>query len=53
MFRWGIIFLVIALIAAALGFGGRAGTAAGDQKIVLVVGIILFRLFLFRAPTRP
>ncbi|EHK8207384.1 TPA: DUF1328 domain-containing protein, partial [Escherichia coli] len=22
MFRWGIIFLVIALIAAALGFGG-------------------------------
>lgn len=28
MFRWGIIFLVIALIAAALGFGGLAGTAA-------------------------
>ncbi|KAB2509449.1 DUF1328 domain-containing protein, partial [Enterobacter hormaechei] len=27
MFRWGIIFLVIALIAAALGFGGLAGTA--------------------------
>ncbi|HCR5625895.1 DUF1328 domain-containing protein, partial [Escherichia coli] len=26
MFRWGIIFLVIALIAAALGFGGLAGT---------------------------
>ncbi len=25
MFRWGIIFLVIALIAAALGFGGLAG----------------------------
>ena len=31
MFRWGIIFLVIALIAAALGFGGLAGTAA-DRK---------------------
>ena len=29
MFRWGIIFLVIALIAAAVGLGGRAGTAAG------------------------
>ncbi len=28
MFRWGIIFLVIALIAAALGFGGLAGDAA-------------------------
>ncbi|STQ14347.1 Small integral membrane protein [Enterobacter cloacae] len=25
MFRWGIIFLVIALIAAALGFGGPGG----------------------------
>lgn len=32
MFRWGIIFLVIALIAAALGFGGLAGTAAGAAK---------------------
>ncbi len=38
MFRWGIIFLVIALIAAALGFGGLAGTAAGAAKIVFVVG---------------
>ena len=36
-------FLVIALIAAALGFGGLAGTAAGAAKIVFVVGIILFR----------
>lgn len=42
MFRWGIIFLVIALIAAALGFGGLVSTAAGAAKIVFVVGIILF-----------
>ena len=33
MFRWGIIFLVIALIAAALGFGGLAGTAAWLRKL--------------------
>ena len=32
MFRWGIIFLIIALIAAALGFGGLAGTAAWAAK---------------------
>ncbi len=38
----GNYFLVIALIAAALGFGGLAGTAAGAAKIVFVVGIILF-----------
>ena len=47
MFRWGIIFLVIALIAAALGFGGLAGTAAGAAKIVFVVRIILFPVSLF------
>ena len=42
MFRWGIIFLVIALIAAALGFGGLAGTAAGAAKIVFVVGLLCY-----------
>ncbi len=41
MFSWAITFLVIALIAAALGFGGLAGTAAWAAKIVFVVGIIL------------
>lgn len=46
MFRWGIIFLIIALIEAALGFGGLAGTAAGS-KVVFVVGIILFLISLF------
>ena len=53
MFRWGIIFLVIALIAAALGFGGQAGTAAGAAKIVFVVGIILFLVSLFMGLKRP
>ncbi|ENI0755260.1 DUF1328 domain-containing protein [Escherichia coli] len=53
MFRWGIIFLVIALIAAALGFGGLAGTAAGATKIVFVVGIILFLVSLFMGRKRP
>ena len=52
-FRWGIIFLVIALIAAALGFGGLAGTAAGAAKIVFVVGIILFLVSLFMGRRRP
>ena len=53
MFRWGIIFLVIALIAAALGFGGLSGTAAGAAKIVFVVGIILFLVSLFMGRKRP
>ena len=53
MFRWGIIFLVIALIAAALGFGGLAGTAAWAAKIVFVVGIIIFLVSLFTGRKRP
>ena len=53
MFRWGIIFLVIALIAAALGFGGLAGTAAGAAIIVFVVGLILFLVSLFMGRKRP
>ncbi|AVR02741.1 DUF1328 domain-containing protein [Pluralibacter gergoviae] len=53
MFRWGIIFLVIALIAAALGFGGLAGTAAWAAKIVFIVGIVLFLVSLFTGRRRP
>lgn len=49
----GIIFLVIALIAAALGFGGLAGTAAWAAKIVFVVGIIIFLVSLFTGRKRP
>lgn len=52
MFQWGIIFLVIALIAAALGFGALAGTAATAAKIVFVVGIIIFIVSLFTGRKR-
>src|SRR6187399_978858 len=41
-----ISLLVIALIAAALGFGGIAGAAAGIAKIVFVVFIVLFLISL-------
>ena len=34
MFSWAIAFLVIALIAAALGFGGVAGTAIVAAKLI-------------------
>jgi uncharacterized membrane protein YtjA (UPF0391 family) len=42
MFAWGILFLIIALVAAALGFSALSGTAAWAAKVVFVVGIILF-----------
>jgi uncharacterized membrane protein YtjA (UPF0391 family) len=42
MLNWALTFLVVALIAAVLGFGGIAGTAAGIAKILFFVFIVLF-----------
>ena len=42
MLGWAITFLVIALIAAALGFGGVAGAATGIAKILFFVFLVLF-----------
>jgi uncharacterized membrane protein YtjA (UPF0391 family) len=42
MLSWSLIFLIVALIAAALGFGGIAGTAAGIAKILFFVFLVLF-----------
>ncbi len=42
MLNWAVTFLVIALIAAVLGFGGIAGTAIELAKIVFFVAIVLF-----------
>ena len=41
MLGWALTFLVIALIAAALGFGGVAGAAAGIAKIIFFVFLVL------------
>jgi uncharacterized membrane protein YtjA (UPF0391 family) len=46
MLRWALIFLVVALIAAALGFGGIAGTSMGIAKILFVVFAVLFAISL-------
>lgn len=55
MLGYGIIFLIVALVAAALGFGALAGVAAWAAKIVFVVAIILFIVSLFqgRGPRTP
>jgi uncharacterized membrane protein YtjA (UPF0391 family) len=42
MFGWALTFLIIALIAAVLGFGGIAGLSIEIAKIIFVVAIILF-----------
>jgi len=54
MLRWALIFLVIAIVAAILGFGGLAGDLAWIAKILLFVFLILFVISLImgrRAPS--
>jgi uncharacterized membrane protein YtjA (UPF0391 family) len=59
MLGWALTFLVIALIAAVLGFGGIAGFAVEIAKIIFFVAIILFvvsavfALIRGRSPTVP
>ena len=38
---YAIIFLVVALVAAFLGFGGVAGTAMSGAHLLLMVAVVL------------
>lgn len=44
MLGWAITFLVVALVAALLGFGGIAGTAMEAAKLVFFIAIVLFAI---------
>ena len=46
MISWAVTFLVIALIAAVLGFSGVAGTAVNLAWICAIIGIILAVVFM-------
>jgi uncharacterized membrane protein YtjA (UPF0391 family) len=46
MLRWALIFFVVALLAAVLGFTGIAIAAAGVAKILFYIFVILFVLSL-------
>lgn len=47
MLSWALMFLVVAVIAAVLGFGVIAGTAATIAKIFFGVFLVLFVIALF------
>jgi uncharacterized membrane protein YtjA (UPF0391 family) len=59
MLGWAITFLLVALVAAFLGFGGIATFAVDLAKIVFFVAIVLFvisaiiALIRGRTPTMP
>lgn len=42
MLAWALIFLVVALVAGVLGFGGIAVAAAGIAKIIFFIAVTLF-----------
>lgn len=46
LLHWAIVFLVIAVIAAFLGFGGVAGTAMGWAQILFWIALIVFAISL-------
>ncbi|MGH7888290.1 MAG: DUF1328 domain-containing protein [Candidatus Binatia bacterium] len=39
---WAVVFLIVALVAAALGFGGVAGAAIEGARLLFWVAIVLF-----------
>lgn len=45
MFNWAVTFLVIAIIAGVLGFGGIAGASVGMAKIAFFAGLVLAVVF--------
>lgn len=42
LLHYAVVFLVVALVAAFLGFGGVAGTAMEGARILFWVAIVLF-----------
>lgn len=59
MLGWALTFLIVALVAAVLGFGGIATFAVDIAKIIFFVAIVLFvisaviALIRGRSPTVP
>jgi len=47
MLSWSIFFLIVALVAAVLGFSSIAGAAAGIAKLLFGVFLVLFLISLF------
>jgi len=53
MLRWALLFLVIALVAALLGFTTLAGTAIAAARIVFFVFLVLFVVALLAGGRTP
>jgi len=41
LLHWAVVFMVVAIIAALLGFGGVAGTAMEGARMLFWVALVL------------
>jgi uncharacterized membrane protein YtjA (UPF0391 family) len=46
MLYWAVVFLVIAIVAGILGFGGIAGASVGIARVLFGIFIVLFLISL-------
>ena len=42
MLGWVVTFLIVALVAGVLGFGGVAGASIEIAKIIFFIAVVLF-----------
>jgi uncharacterized membrane protein YtjA (UPF0391 family) len=47
MLGWALLFFILAIVAAVLGFGGIAGAMTGIAQILFFVFLIVFIISLF------
>ncbi len=52
MLSWALTFLVIALIAGVLGFGGIMGTSAWIAEVLFFLFLVMFVVSLIFGRTR-
>lgn len=48
MLYWALVFLVLALAAGLLGFGGVAGTSMEIARVLFIIFLVLFLISAFR-----
>jgi uncharacterized membrane protein YtjA (UPF0391 family) len=53
MLRYALIFFLVALVAAALGFGNLAGAASEIARILFFVFLVCFLIALIFGRGRP
>lgn len=53
MLRYALTFLIVAIIAAALGFGGIAGAASDIARILFYIFLVLFLVALISGRKAP